>query len=162
MQGMIAEYEHAKILERSRRGSAMPLVPAKWPSCVALPYGYYYVTRTEGGGEARYEIIPEEARVVRLIYRWVGVERVTIGEVCRRLEQAGERTRSGKTYWDRSVVWGMLKNPAYKGQAAFGKTRTGAMRPRLRGQRHSSSNHAGRYQLTRNRRMNGSPFLCRP
>ncbi len=138
MQGMIAEYEHAKILERSRRGKRHAARSGKVAVLCGAPYGYYYVTRTEGGGEARYEIIPEEARVVRLIYRWVGVERVTIGEVCRRLEQAGERTRSGKTYWDRSVVWGMLKNPAYKGQAAFGKTRTGAMRPRLRGQRHSS------------------------
>uniref|UniRef100_A0A1B0BBL5 Recombinase domain-containing protein n=1 Tax=Glossina palpalis gambiensis TaxID=67801 RepID=A0A1B0BBL5_9MUSC len=32
-------------------------------------------------------------------------------------------TRIGKNGWDRSVIWGMLKNPAYKGQAAFGKTK---------------------------------------
>ncbi|KAI9575709.1 hypothetical protein GQX74_015521 [Glossina fuscipes] len=32
-------------------------------------------------------------------------------------------TRIGKKGWDRSVIWGMLKNPAYKGQAAFGKTK---------------------------------------
>ena len=24
--------------------------------------------------------------------------------------------------WERSTVWGMLRNPAYKGQACFGKT----------------------------------------
>ncbi|RIK27450.1 MAG: hypothetical protein DCC55_39420, partial [Chloroflexi bacterium] len=44
---------------------------------------------------------------------WVGQERVTIEELCRRLQQAGELTRSGKTAWDRTTVWGMLKNPAY-------------------------------------------------
>jgi site-specific DNA recombinase len=38
----------------------------------------------------------------------------------------------GKSYWDRSTVWGILRNPAYKGQAAFGKTRIGPRRPRLR------------------------------
>ena len=49
--------------------------------------------------------------------------------------QAGELTRTGRPMWDRSVVWAMLKNPAYMGQAAFGKTRQGPLRPRLRSQR---------------------------
>lgn len=49
--------------------------------------------------------------------------------------QADERTRTGKTVWDRSAIWGMLKNPAYMGTAAFGKTRQEPLRPRLRAQR---------------------------
>jgi site-specific DNA recombinase len=93
------------------------------------------VTKYEGGGQARYEIIPDEARVVRQVFAWVGHDRLTIGEVCRRLTQAGEVTRTGKTVWDRSVVWGILKNPAYQGVAAFGKTRLEPLRPRLRAQR---------------------------
>ncbi|MFF2133223.1 recombinase family protein [Streptomyces olivochromogenes] len=32
------------------------------------------------------------------------------------------RDRTGKSRWDRSVVWGMLRNPAYAGAAVFGKT----------------------------------------
>jgi site-specific DNA recombinase len=31
-------------------------------------------------------------------------------------------TRTGKPRWDRSTVWGMLRNPAYAGRACFGKT----------------------------------------
>jgi site-specific DNA recombinase len=31
-------------------------------------------------------------------------------------------TRTGKHRWDRSVIWGMLRNPAYAGRAVFGKT----------------------------------------
>jgi len=73
--------------------------------------------------------------VVRQVFDWVGRERLSIGEVVRRLTAAGERTRSGKTVWDRSTVWGILKNPAYKGTAAFGKTRAAELRPRLRTQR---------------------------
>jgi site-specific DNA recombinase len=138
VQGMIAEYEHAKILERSRRGKRHAARSGKVAVLCGAPYGYHYVGKAEGGGEAHYEIIAEEARVVRQIFHWIGVERATIGQVCRRLQQAGERTRGGKTYWDRSVVWGMLKNPAYKGTAAFGKTRTGPLRPRLRPQRNGS------------------------
>jgi Recombinase/Recombinase zinc beta ribbon domain len=73
--------------------------------------------------------------VVRQVFDWVGRERVSIGEVVRRLNQAGERTRTGKTVWDRTTVCGMLKNPAYHGTAAFGKTRAADLRPRLRTQR---------------------------
>ena len=89
----------------------------------------------EGGGNARYDILEDEARVVRQVFTWIGQERLSIGEVCRRLQRAEERTRTGRTQWDRSVVWGILKNPAYKGTAAFGKTRSGPLRPRLRAQR---------------------------
>ena len=135
VQGMIAEYERAKIMERSRRGKRHAAQAGQIAVLGGAPYGYHYVTKQEGGGQARYEIIPEEADAVRQIFHWVGVERVSIGEVCRRLGQQGRRTRTGKTYWDRSVVWGMLKNPAYKGQAAFGKTKAGPLRPRLRAQR---------------------------
>src|SRR6266571_7047254 len=77
----------------------------------------------------------DEARLVRQVFDWVGRDRQTIGEVCRRLTGAGEVTRTGKTVWDRSMVWGMLKNPAYIGTAAFGKTRQEPLRPRLRAQR---------------------------
>jgi site-specific DNA recombinase len=49
--------------------------------------------------------------------------------------QAGDRTRTGRLVWERSVVWAMLKNPAYMGSAAFGKTRQGPLRPKLRAQR---------------------------
>ena len=81
-------------------------------------------------------MLPDEARVVRQVFAWVGHDRLTIGEVCRRLPRAGALTRSGKMVWDRRVVGGILKHPAYQGAAAFGKTRLGPLRPRLRAQRH--------------------------
>src|SRR5262245_48558217 len=135
VQGMIAEYERAKIIERHRRGKRHAAHVGAVNVLSGAPYGYRYVTKYEGGGQARYEIIPDEARVVRQVFAWVGGDRLTIGEVCRRLTQAGEVTRTGKTVWDRSVVWGILKNPAYTGTAAFGKTRQAPLRPRLRAQR---------------------------
>ena len=96
------------------------------------PYGYRYITCQEGDGQASYDILLEEARVVRQIYEWVGQDRLSIGEVTRRLTKQTVVTRTGKNFWDRTTVWGILKNPAYKGKAAYGKTRTGPMRPRLR------------------------------
>ena len=129
VQGVIAEYERAKIMERCRRGR---LYAARRGSVNVLsnaPYGYRYIGKHEGGGEARYQIVAEEARVVRKIFEWFGQERCSIGEVCRRLRSEGIPTRTGKSLWDRSVVWLILKNPAYKGKAAFGKTRAGALKP---------------------------------
>jgi site-specific DNA recombinase len=135
VQGMIAEYERAKILERSRRGKRHGAQTGKVSVLGGAPYGYRYVTKHEGAGAASFEIVWEEARVVRQVFEWVGRDRCSIGEVRRRLEAAGEGTRSGKTVWDRATIGGMLNNPAYKGEAAFGKTAIEPLRPRLRAQR---------------------------
>ncbi len=133
VQGIIAEYERAKIMERCRRGKQHAARRGSVNVLSGAPYGYRYISKHEGGGQARYQVIAEEARVVRRIFEWVGQERSSIGEVCRRLQRDGILTRTGKSAWNRTVVWEMLKNPAYKGTAAFGKTSVGALKPpRLR------------------------------
>jgi site-specific DNA recombinase len=135
VQGMVAEYERAKILERSRRGKRHAASRGSVNVLSGAPYGYRYINKHEGGGEASYQVVFEQARVVRQIFEWVGRDCFSIGEVCRHLARKGIASPRGKHYWDRTTVWGILKNPAYKGSAAFGKTRIGEMRPRLRPQR---------------------------
>lgn len=135
VQGMMAEYARAKIVERHRRGKRHAARAGAVNVLSGAPYGYRYVPKHASGGQARYDSVPDEARVVRQMFDWVGRARLTIGAVCRRLMRAGEVTRTGKTIWDRSAVGGMLKNPAYMGAAAFGKTRQGPLRSRLRAQR---------------------------
>jgi site-specific DNA recombinase len=135
VQGMVAEYERAKILERSRRGRLHAARRGSVSALSAAPYGYRYVRKQEGGGEARYDIVWEEARVVRQLFAWVGVERCSLGEVCRRLRRQGVTSPTGRGRWDRSTVWGILRNPAYQGTAYYGKTQAGPLRPRLRSPR---------------------------
>src|SRR3989440_5721507 len=135
VQGMISEYERAKIMERSRRGKRHAAQVGTVSVLSGAPYGYRYIGKHDGAGEARFDVLLEEARVVRQVFMWVGHDRCSIGEVCRRLTTAKERTRTGKTVWDRATVCDMLKNPAYKGMAAFGKTSVEPLRPRLRAQR---------------------------
>ena len=89
VQGMIAEYERAKIMERCRRGKQHAARRGSVNVLSGAPYGYRYVGKHEGGGEARYQVVAEEARVVRKIFEWVGQERCSIGEVCRRLRREG-------------------------------------------------------------------------
>src|SRR5262245_12025022 len=136
VQGMIAEYERAKILERCRRGKQYAARNGSVNVLSGAPYGYRYISKHEGGGQARYQVVAGEARVVRKIFEWGGHERCSIGEVCRRLPREGHPTRTGQPAWDRSVIGSYLQNPAYKGTAAFAKTRAGGFKPqRLRPQR---------------------------
>jgi site-specific DNA recombinase len=132
VQGMVAEYERAKIMERSRRGKRHAATQGRINVLTGAPYGYRYIRQHEGDGEARYEVLPEEAEVVRQVFEWVGKERCSLNEARKRLTAKGIRTRTGKREWNRSTVFKMLKNPAYKGKAAFGKRRSGIRQARLR------------------------------
>jgi site-specific DNA recombinase len=112
VQGLMAEDERAKIIERHRRGKLHAARAGTVNVLSGAPYGYHDISTYAGHGQARDEVVPDEARGVRQVCDWGGRDRLTIGAGCRRLTQAGEVTRSGKTIWDRSVGWGMLKKPA--------------------------------------------------
>ncbi|HEY2786646.1 MAG TPA: recombinase family protein [Fimbriiglobus sp.] len=135
VQGMMAEYERAKISERSRRGKRHAARNGSVNVLSGAPYGYRYIGKFAGGGRARYELHAEHAAVVRTIFTGVGVDGHSIREVCRRLKTQQIPSPTGKSYWDPATVWGILRNPAYVGRAEFGKTREVAPRPRLRTQR---------------------------
>ena len=83
--------EHPRLTSRSIAGGGRgrPHAAARSGSVSALtgaPFGYRYVRRDLGGGVARFEVVEEEAHIVRLIFAWIGLERASMREVCRRLE----------------------------------------------------------------------------
>ena len=119
---MIAEYERAQILERSRRGKRHRARSGEVSVLSGAPYGYLYVRKTDES-PAAYRVIDAEARVVQRVYEMYTVEGLSIGEITRRLNAEGIPTRKQSSRWERSVVWAMLRNPAYRGVASFGKTR---------------------------------------
>src|SRR5215510_9877691 len=127
-QGMIAEYERAQILERSRRGKRHRARQGQVSVLSGAPFGYRYVRKSDETA-AYYEVIQTEADVVRLVYRHYTGDHLSIGAITRLLNKQGVPTRKRNTRWERSTVWGMLRNPAYKGTACFGKTE---VRPRQR------------------------------
>jgi site-specific DNA recombinase len=132
IQGVIAEYERAKILERSRRGRRHAARLGLLSAFTTAPYGYRYIPKDLGGGVARFEVVPDEARIVRLIFTWIGLERVSLREVCRRLQRAGCPTRRGATHWYASTIRGMLLNRTYIGRAIYGHARYVPAPPKLR------------------------------
>jgi DNA invertase Pin-like site-specific DNA recombinase len=120
-QGMFAEYEKAQIMERYRRGKAHRARAGSVSVLSGAPYGYRYLRKTPHTS-AGYEIVAHEAVLVREVFRRYTDDAASIAELARWLGEQGALTRTGKTRWDRSVVWAILRNPAYAGQAVYGKT----------------------------------------
>jgi site-specific DNA recombinase len=137
-QGMIAEYERAQILERSRRGKRHRAQAGEVSVMSGAPYGYRYIRKTDEASAA-YIVYEPEARVVRWVYEMYTVEGLSIGEITRRLNAEGIPTRRRSARWERSVVWAMLRNPAYRGLAGFGKTCASARTRVMRWQRRRGS-----------------------
>ena len=129
VQGIVAEYERTKIMERSRRGKKHAAQLGSLNVMSNAPYGYRYVTVHDGEGQARFEVIPDQAEVVKDIFAWVRTGTLSLGEVCRRLQEGSRLTATGKRVWSRQTVWHILQNPVYQGTAAYGKTR---MAPRTK------------------------------
>ncbi|MBC2586876.1 recombinase family protein [Rhodococcus aetherivorans] len=120
-QGMFAEYEKAQILERYRRGKTHRAKTGSVNVLSGAPFGYRYVRKGDHAGAA-YEVVEHEAVLVSELFRRYADEGVSIAELARWLTEQGVPTRTGKRRWDRSVIWGMLRNSAYAGRAVFGKT----------------------------------------
>ena len=127
-QGMIAEYERAQIAERSRRGKRHRAHQGSINVLSGAPYGYRYVRKTDTTA-AYYEVIDAEAIVVRQIYEAYTRQGLSINAIARLLNEREVPTRTETTRWERSTVWGLLRNPAYRGRACYGKTE---LRPRQR------------------------------
>src|SRR6266550_1787070 len=145
-QGMIAEYERAQILERSRRGKRHRAQSGEVSVMSGAPYGYRYVRKTDEA-PAAYAVLEGEARVVERIYEMYTMEGLSIGEITRRINAEGIPTRKASARWERSTVWAVLRNSAYRGVACFGKTRISArtrvMRPQRRRGTTTPSSTAG-------------------
>ena len=127
-QGMIAEYERAQILERSRRGKRHRAQQGQVNVLSGAPFGYRYVRKTDQSA-AYYEVVENQARIVRMVYELYTVQGLSIGAITRHLNEQRILTCKGLGRWERSTLWAMLRNPAYKGVACFGKT---AIAPRQR------------------------------
>ena len=124
-QGMIAEYERAQIIERSRRGKRHRAQQGTINVLSGGPYGYRYVKKSDSA-TAYYEVIEAEAEVVRLVFDTYTKEGLSINAIARLLNDRRTPTRRGSSRWERSTVWAMLRNPAYQGKACFGKTERAA------------------------------------
>jgi len=151
IQGVIAEYERAKMLERCRRGRKQRARAGDVSVFTKAPFGYRYVEKRQTG-KASFEILPEEAGIVRLIYGWYVRDGMAIHAIARRLNEQKQPTRTRKALWRANSVWNVLRNPAYMGRARFGRLRTGPRRPRVRAYKRQAEQPRVRHSVYRTAR----------
>ena len=117
-QGLFAEYEKTKIVERTRRGR---LHRANSNHIVGhlAPYGYDHVKKTDTSF-ASYVINEKEAKVVRLVFAWLTEEHLTLYKIICRLQSLGISARKGRM-WARSSMSRLLRNETYTGTTYYNK-----------------------------------------
>ena len=120
VQGVIAEYERAKIAERYRRGK---LWRARAGEVIAwkCSYGYRRVPRC-GDRAAHLELYEPEAAIVRRIFRDYVEDGRSMRQITWQLSQDRIPSSSGKTVWGVSTIGRLLRNEAYIGRAYYNRT----------------------------------------
>ena len=88
---------------------------------VSIPYGQFLGYRK--GADGLPEIVPEDAEVVRRIYREL-LQGKSTNAIAAMLTEEGIPTPGKKTVWQRATVESILRNEKYKGSALLQKSFT--------------------------------------
>ena len=121
VQSVVAEYERAKIAERTRRGKIYRMRSGELVSG-RRTFGYKYIKKNSDE-PARYEIIEEEAETVRDIYSWLVDEGLSLRRIALRLNENGMRSARGG-HWRGTNIGVLVKNPIYTGTGYANKTKS--------------------------------------
>ncbi len=120
VQGVIAEYERAKIGERYRRGK---LWRARAGEVIAwkVPYGYRRLPRA-GECPARLEVFEHEAAIVRRIFDDYVRKDISMRQIAVGLNRDGILSPTGRAVWSVSTIGRVLRNEAYVGRLYYNRT----------------------------------------
>jgi site-specific DNA recombinase len=143
IRGAVAEYERTLITERMRRGRHARLRAGTLLPWTTPPFGYRLdPDRPRDPAGVRTE--PGEAALITELFDWYLEPRATLYQLARRLTDLGVTTPMGRPRWNVASVRGILRNPAYAGQALSNRTqvvparrRKSAMLPAGPGQSHA-------------------------
>ncbi len=119
MQGVIAEYERAKIAERYRRGKLYRARQGEIPFW-KTSYGHRRVVPTDGG-PARIEIFEPEAEIVRWIFHAYVETGRSIRQIAMDLLDRGTPSPTGNRTWGTSTITRLLNNEAYIGTVYYNR-----------------------------------------
>ena len=117
LMSSLAQEESRSISENVTWGQRKRMADGK----VSLPYKHFLGYRK--GPDGLPEIVPEEAEIVRRIYRMF-IEGMATSRIAKTLTDEGIQTPAGKTKWQTQVVESILTNEKYKGEARLQKKYT--------------------------------------
>jgi site-specific DNA recombinase len=120
MLGAFAEFERAKIIERTTRGRLHRLRMGEMSSNGHRIYGYHYVRKTSTA-PATLAINEEQAAVVRSIFEMFASGTYGLVTISRHLEEHHILTSTGRQRWDSNRIKLILKNETYAGTRYFNR-----------------------------------------
>ena len=112
--GAIAQQESVSISQNQRMSYQRRMEKGEFITCKP-PYGYRIVNRRE------LEIVPEEAEVVRWIYKSY-LKGYSYAKIKEALEAREIKSPMGGSQWSIATIRGMLRNEKYTGDALLQKT----------------------------------------
>jgi site-specific DNA recombinase len=143
----VAQYERAKIVERTTRGRKGRAKEGKFIPGGSVRYGYKYIRKSQTD-PGHVEIVPEEAEVVKLIFFLYVVEQLGLRTIAKRLTELGVPTRFDTTarrklkkhvacFWGWTSIANILAYEGYVGVhyfnvAAYYKDENGKQRKVVR------------------------------
>lgn len=122
MQGVFHDYERIKIAERMRRGKLGKTRDGALLGYNPL-YGYDYVAKISRKENGYFKINEDEAKVVRMIFDWVGNQEYSLRAVLKRLYELKIYPKKHKReFWTKGPILRLLKETSYIGKHYYNKT----------------------------------------
>lgn len=116
VKGYAAQIEREKIADRTLRGKRMRAKEGRIPAGSGIGlYGYSYIPGEKSGQGIR-RINDEQAAIVKMIFRWLVEDRMTLYSICVKLTEMRIPSPKGTTRWGLSTVARLVRNPAYTGK----------------------------------------------
>lgn len=117
MDATFAKWENAKRVERCNRGKRGKAEKGLFVGG-RTPYAYILDIDGEGG----VQIVPEQAKVVELIYHLYAEKNYSFRKIRDELKKRGIPSYTGKPEWQLSAIRNVLTNTAYKGYVYYNKS----------------------------------------
>lgn len=115
MYGVFAQAESESISDNVRMGKRFGYKSGKVPMQYGQILGY------RRGKDNEPEIVPEEAKIIELIY-YKFLEGWSLPKLSKYLEENGYKTAKGSTAWSKATIRGILTNEKYKGDVLMQKS----------------------------------------
>lgn len=121
MKFLFSRYEHKTINKRLRTGIETSKKEGRYTGSIA-PYGYEIV-KIKGEKGNTLKILPEEAKIVKMIFDWYTEEKLGTGQIAYRLTDLHIPPRISSE-WSPCSIKNIISNVHYIGKTISGKRRT--------------------------------------